>query len=861
MASRSLGTLTLDLVAKIGGFTAGMDKAERDAAKSAKNIEDSLKSISTASVAVGTALGGFLKDGIVALAGAFPALIEQAGQFQDIAEKTGGSAEGFAALAVSAKVGGLSMEELTAASIKLTKNLTGVDDESKAAGAALKAIGVSIEEFKKLSPDQQFVKLADALGQFQEGAGKTAVAVALLGKSGAGALPALKDLYEQGGAQKILTDEQIKQADDYADRQTRLRAQIGLYAAAIASDVLPAMTAFTGALKDVAKEMAGLDGTASKLGGNLSVQYFAENAGRFLAQMVDYVTQSIKELQALVDFVETAGKIIGKGLSFDFAGARQAGEEFRARNGLDENGFGKAGKASGRSFVQAFNDQLASQKRSDFAATDPRRVDLDSKGKPKDQRPTLKFEGPAKTGGGGPKDDPTKALLENQLKALTDNIEQEKDLFAQRNKFLDLYNSQGLISVRDYYAQRQNILDEATQAESKAYDAQAAALREFIANAPKETDRATATGKLNEVLAKQAKLHRDAGVAAIEASIKQVEAQKAVTAAFDEVNAKIFEFQGNLREAAAIRFDAANEKLLNTAIAEGNTEIVKRIGYLKEYTIAQASINKAQAGFAQAQSDLDIAETRIGIAQKRGTIGELEALSRSGEARRDAVGQLEKYLGELQSINKEARTPDQENQIKRLQIQLEQLQATADPLGDKINGIFGDAAGSAFGDFIKGTKSAKQALQDFASSVVSSFTDIIAKDLGRQLFSSLFGGSSSPTSAGGIGGWLSGLFGGGGSSDVLGSFITSRGFASGGFTGMGAANDTAGIVHRGEYVLDANTTRRLGVSYLDSIKQGGTPGGMQQTNNFAVVGKIDRRTETQIANKLRRETLTAGARF
>ena len=40
MASQSLGTLTYDLVARIGGFTSGLDKAEKAAAKRAKAIEE-----------------------------------------------------------------------------------------------------------------------------------------------------------------------------------------------------------------------------------------------------------------------------------------------------------------------------------------------------------------------------------------------------------------------------------------------------------------------------------------------------------------------------------------------------------------------------------------------------------------------------------------------------------------------------------------------------------------------------------------------------------------------------------------------------------------------------------------------------
>ena len=38
MATKSLGVLTLDLVAKVGGFVQGMDKAERSSVKWRKQV-------------------------------------------------------------------------------------------------------------------------------------------------------------------------------------------------------------------------------------------------------------------------------------------------------------------------------------------------------------------------------------------------------------------------------------------------------------------------------------------------------------------------------------------------------------------------------------------------------------------------------------------------------------------------------------------------------------------------------------------------------------------------------------------------------------------------------------------------------
>lgn len=833
----SLGVLTLDLIAKIGGFTAGLDAAERASKKSADDIKKNIESIGVAGYAAGSALGQYLKQGIDIAINAFPALIEQAAKFQDIADKTGGSAEGFANFAVSAKVAGVEIEAIADASTKLSKNLVGVDDEGKAAGAALKALGINIADFKKLAPDEQIKKVAESFSGFADGAGKAAVAQQLFGKSGAELLKFFKDYTDNGGDVTILTAKMIQQADDHADAQARLRAQIQLTLAALSTSALGPITAFTGAMKEAINQTLGLGTASTDLSNNQGVRIFAEGVGRALAQAVDYVTQSIKELQVLTDFVSQSAKALSQVATLDFAGASQTGADFRAKYGLDEFGrkIANAGTEMGKTFVQRYDAQLASLKRSAFAAVDPRRVDLGKNGRPVDGRPTLTATAPTK-GGGGASDDPTKKLLENELKNFQAMGEQAKELLAERNKILDLYNSQGLISVKDYYTAQQENLDEATRAQAKSFDDQIEALKKFQAAASKQTDVADAQGKINKLEEDKAKLYRASGTAALESSIKQVQAQKAIQDAFDEVNAKILEFQGNLRAAAEIRFDISNEKLLKQAIAEGNDETVKRIELLKQYTLAQADISKAQEAFALAQGDLSIAEDRITIAQQRGTIGEIEALQKSAEARRAAIAPMQEQLNVLLAINDAVRTPQQNQQIERLKLQLEQLKATADPLGDKFNQIFSDAAGSAFADFITGAKTAKEAFRDFANSVFKSVADLVAKDLAKKLFASLIGGSesSNSTSAGGIGGLLSGLFSGGSGgasgAGLLSSLFSGFAFANGGFTGSGAANDPAGIVHKGEYVLNAKETAAIG---LDNLQSGRLGGGIVINQSFA----------------------------
>ena len=267
----ALATLSIDLVAK----TAALEKALGRVADWGKNVGSAL--------AVGF---GAATAAATAVITTVDALAKKAGDFQDLAEQTGATAEGLASMAVSAAVGGASMEEVGAFAVKLTKNLTGVDDESKAAGAAIAALGLDIEAFKKADPTEQLEQIAKALAGFGDGAEKTAVMEALA-KGGAKLLPFLKELGAEGGRQVILTQAMIEQADAYADRQAKVRAELDLYAQALATQALPAVSAFTGAMTDTLKEVLGLDKGATSLAANDGVQTFATSAVRVLGFVVD----------------------------------------------------------------------------------------------------------------------------------------------------------------------------------------------------------------------------------------------------------------------------------------------------------------------------------------------------------------------------------------------------------------------------------------------------------------------------------------------------------------------------------------------------------------------------------------------
>lgn len=104
-----------------------------------------------------------------------------------------------------------------------------------------------------------------------------------------------------------------------------------------------------------------------------------------------------------------------------------------------------------------------------------------------------------------------------------------------------------------------------------------------------------------------------------------------------------------------------------------------------------------------------------------------------------------------------------------------------------------DALSDLFGSIIDGSASAKDAVAKLLLEIVK-----------VQVLKSLMG--------------LPGM-------DAAGQFLGGLlSFAGGGYTGSGGKYEPAGVVHRGEYVMNAEATRRIGVGNLDALSRGAMTG-------------------------------------
>jgi hypothetical protein len=135
--------------------------------------------------------------------------------------------------------------------------------------------------------------------------------------------------------------------------------------------------------------------------------------------------------------------------------------------------------------------------------------------------------------------------------------------------------------------------------------------------------------------------------------------------------------------------------------------------------------------------------------------------------------------------------------IEKVKEAQEQAQETAQ--------FFGDIAFDALDSIIVGGDDAADVMRRLTSALASAALQ--AALLGEGPLAGLFGSK-------GTGDAIGGLFG------ALGKAFGFKGFDSGGYTGAGGKFQPAGVVHRGEYVFDAEATRRLGVGTLEALRKG-----------------------------------------
>jgi muramidase (phage lysozyme) len=238
----------------------------------------------------------------------------------------------------------------------------------------------------------------------------------------------------------------------------------------------------------------------------------------------------------------------------------------------------------------------------------------------------------------------------------------------------------------------------------------------------------------------------------------------------------------------------------------------KQTALLNQQTEARKRLNQAiDDGLSRAQFEQRIS----GMSAQQQRI-ELELYDRVAQAKRDGVQLSDDDIQRMrQKITLTAQLDQSTKQAATSQQQLQQA---------------GEFFGGQFTNALSGLLSGTTTLNGAVRSLVNSLID-------ATLQAALLGK-----------GPLAGLFGGAGG----GIFGAIFGFADGGWTGHGGKYEPAGVVHRGEFVMSAEATKRLGVQNLDQLHEAARRG-------FASGGYVGGSAPSQIARQIHGDAPSGGA--
>ncbi|SDO46689.1 hypothetical protein [Pseudomonas jinjuensis] len=295
MATRSLGTLTLDLIAKVGGFTAGMDKADRSAEKWRKQVE---KSAAAAGKAIGAASVLAFGAGAVWI----KSTVETANEIAKLAQVSNASTTEFQKAAYAAQTVGIEQDKLA----DIYKDVNDRVGEFLETGGGpmldffkniAPYVGVAADEFRNLSGPQAlglYVQSLEKAGLSQQEmtfymeamASDTTALIPLLRDGGKG----MADMAAQADTLGIVLDDKTIKAAQQFNRDLDTFGKIaGGVGQKVAAELLPELTQLTALLKDPST---------------------AEAASKLAKAIVTITSGTIEAVKGTVDFMGWMGDSI-----------------------------------------------------------------------------------------------------------------------------------------------------------------------------------------------------------------------------------------------------------------------------------------------------------------------------------------------------------------------------------------------------------------------------------------------------------------------------------------------------------------------------------------------------------------------
>jgi hypothetical protein len=235
--ARHAGRMRRD-VAQVDAATLSLSQRMKGMGRS---IATAMRGVSIAAIGATTVLGVALKG-----------QINQLDELSKASQAIGVPVEELSRLKYAADLSGVSFEKLTSSVGKLGKSMSdALRSATSEQAQAFRVLGISITNSDGSLRDVRAVlgEIAERFSRFRDGAGKSALAMALLGRSGRDLIPLLNagsmGIREMGDEAerlgKVVDAKTAKAAERFNDNLTRVRAVVTGLGTQLAAKLLPAM--------------------------------------------------------------------------------------------------------------------------------------------------------------------------------------------------------------------------------------------------------------------------------------------------------------------------------------------------------------------------------------------------------------------------------------------------------------------------------------------------------------------------------------------------------------------------------------------------------------------------------------------
>lgn len=257
--------LMAELVTKLkvddAEFQSKMIKAAGAAGKFTGNMLVGLAKIGAAATALATGAFALLTNTILDTADSLDSFIDQANKLSIMTGE-------LQKLSYAAKLSGVSNESLNSSLKRMIKTIADAEGGSKKANSAIASLGLQLKDLQGLSPDQQFIKISEALKAMPSSSQQASAALAIFSRSGIDQLNLLRSDIKAAGTEfeslgGVISQTQADAIQKFGDSKDKLAGIWEAFKIQLTAQVVPALEKVYTWITDTIVKMGGIGNVAN----------------------------------------------------------------------------------------------------------------------------------------------------------------------------------------------------------------------------------------------------------------------------------------------------------------------------------------------------------------------------------------------------------------------------------------------------------------------------------------------------------------------------------------------------------------------------------------------------------------------